>query len=349
MKFWPHLDILQRFVFFAVAPPFIVYLTTLFPVRGAIVDVTIALTIFVFGERARNFAERARFTQWLFEEALAFEAYYRIYNPRPFLYYLFYPLFFPYWLLVRRARHEFLVFRGYTVGGLLILLTTLVWQYFTRFLPELGLKEFLPQLGVNLLVETILALTLLMPIATTFVQYHGHGQRRRLYVLLLVGVCSSIGAVAYVTTRRDPVVSFATSQRVQLRTAADRTRAHRALLAAVRAARLSLLKTKGVDGDGKVQGEPVAAARAALQSYYKSDEALAFDVWASPRRRPRAIVLYFERRNKLRPIWVAVDGYGDEIKSPNRLPWGAFQAMRRASDGIADLLEPWPDAIGDAR
>jgi hypothetical protein len=125
----------------------------------------------------------------------------------------------------------------------------------------------------------------------------------------------------------------------------NRRQAHKALLTAARTARRSLLKSREVEGDGKVSGEPLAAARTALTSYYKSDEVKAFNVWASPRKRPRAIVLYSEGRNQLRPIWVAVDGYGDEIKSPDRLPWGAFQAMRRASDGTAELLESWPESL----
>lgn len=340
---WGTLEFLFRLAFFAASPFLIVLVATLFPVRGAIIDALLALVIFALGDRARRWTSRYRLLNLICDEALAFEDYYRTRAPKPFLYYLFYPLLFPYWLFKADARREFLVFRGYNLGGFLILLGTLIWQYFAHFRPELGWREFLPQVWLTLLVEMLLALALLMPIATTFVWYHRRKQRWRLDVLLAVGLMSSCAAIVQVANRRDPVVSWATSERVSMRTKANRQRAHQALLAAVRAARKSLLQTKVVDGDGKVMGAPLDAARVALEQYYKSDEALAFDLWASPRRRPRAIVLYFEARRARRPIWVAVDGFGSEIRGPDQLPRGAFSAMRAASDGIQDLLEEWPD------
>jgi hypothetical protein len=341
----PLVDFVFRLAFFAAAPFAIVLVAALFPVRGAIIDASLAVVIFVAAERARRWAARSRFLKWLFDAALEFESYYRTQPPRPFLYYLFYPLLLPYWLIQRDARREFLVFRGYTIGGLLVLLASLVWQYFTRFVPELGLREFLPQVWLTLIVEMLLALSLLMPIATSFVCYHGGGQRWRLNILLAVGLISSLGAVYHVVNRRDPIVSYATGERVSLRTKADRRKAHQTLITAVRAARTSLLKSRAIEGDGKVMGEPLEAARRALLKYYKSDEVLAFDIWASPRTRPRAIVLYFEAGRSRRPIWVAVDGYGSEIRGPNRLPKGAFTAMRSASDGTEALLDEWPETL----
>jgi len=35
-----------------------------------------------------------------------------------------------------------------------------------------------------------------------------------------------------------------------------------------------------------VQGKPLDDARTALETFYKHDEAFAFDLWASPRSRP---------------------------------------------------------------
>lgn len=342
---WSHLEFLFRLVFFATSPFAIVRLAALFPVGGTLLNVAIALTIFALGERVRRFTARSRFLNWLLAEAFAFENYYRARPPRPFLYYLFYPLLLPYWLLQRDARREFLVFRGYTLGGLFVLLGTFAWQYFARFAPELGWREFLPQVWLTLIVEMWLSLSLLMPIATSFVWYHGRGQRWRLDILLAIGLMSSTAAVAQVLHRRDPIVSYAACERVKLRTKANKRQAHHALVAAVRTARKSLQQAREVEGDGKVLGEPLEAARAELRKYYKTDEALAFDLWATPRTRPRALVLYFEARRSQRPIWIAVDGYGVEIRSPDRLPRGAFSAMRAASDGTEELIEDWPEAI----
>jgi hypothetical protein len=65
-------------------------------------------------------------------------------------------------------------------------------------------------------------------------------------------------------------------------------------------------------------------------------------------------VLYFEARRSQRPIWVAVDGYGDEIRSPDRLPRGEFSAMRAASDGtelhaVPDLITTADQSLAQAR
>ena len=96
-------DFALRLGFFALAPFVIVRVAELFPVRGALIDMGLALSVFIAGEAARSAASRHRAIQWVLSEALAFESYYRERPPRPFAYYLFYPLLFPYWLSNRSA------------------------------------------------------------------------------------------------------------------------------------------------------------------------------------------------------------------------------------------------------
>src|SRR6478609_2185498 len=91
-------DFLARLAFFACAPIAIVLLAELFPVRGALVDVGLALLVFLLGEAPRRRAARFRPIALLLREALAFESYYRERKPRRFSYYVAYPLLFPYWL-----------------------------------------------------------------------------------------------------------------------------------------------------------------------------------------------------------------------------------------------------------
>ena len=69
-----------------------------------------------------------------------------------------------------------------------------------------------------------------------------------------------------------------------------------------------------------------------LGRFYKHDEAFAFDLWASPRKQPKVMVLYFEARPWSAPIWVAVTRGGVEITDPKKLPRGAFVAMKHAAD-----------------
>jgi hypothetical protein len=335
-------DFVARVAFFAIAPFAIVLAAELFPVRGALIDVGLALSVFILGEAPRRFASRFRPLGYVLREALAFESYYREKRPRPFAYYLAYPFLFPYWLANREAREEFLMFRGYTLGSFLVLLGGLVWQFFRDWPPQLGFRDFLPAVFISLGVETLLVLSLLMPIATTVVWYHSSFRRRRLLAMLLVGVLSTGFALTRVLSRRDPIVSYLTKQRVRLRTAAARKDAHRALFSAVEVAWRDLVKVRGVDGDGKVEGKALDDARAALEAFYKHDEAFAFDLWASPRSRPRVLVLYAQSRRKQPSIWVALKD-GAEVRKPDLLPKGAFQAMRSAEDTTDAVGMVWDD------
>jgi len=336
-------DFVARLAFFASAPIAIVLLAGLFPVRGALIDVGLALLVFLLGEAPRRGAARFRPLAFLLREALAFESYYREQRPRRFAYYVAYPLLFPYWLYNREARREFWMFRGYTLGGFLILLGSLAWQFFSSWRPQLGFLDFLPAVLLSLGVETLLVLSLLMPVATTVVWYHASFRRRRLTAILLVGALSTGYALSRVLSHRDPIVSYLTRERVRLRTAAARRTAHRALQNAVEIAWRDLVKIKdGVQEDGKVEGKPLADARAALESFYKHDEAFAFDLWASPRSRPRVLVLYAQSRRRRSPIWVALKD-GGELRKPDQLPKGAFRAMRAAADTADPVGMVWDE------
>lgn len=334
-------DFLLRMAFFAAAPIAIVLLASVFPVRGALIDVAIALGAFIAGESLRQRAARSRILSLALKEALAFESFYRSKPPRRFAYYFFYPLLFPYWLTNREARHEFLMFRGYTIVSFLLLLAQQAWSYYSSYPPELGPREFLPAVGITLGVETLLVLSLLMPIATTVVWYHSSFRRGRLLAVLLVGLVSSGFAIARVVSHRDPIVSFFTRQRVVQRTRVARKKARPVLFDALSAAWRELYRERGVPGDGKVEGPALDAAREALQAFYKRDEAFAFDLWASPRGRPHYLVLYCEARGGRPPIWVGLKD-GAEIRKTAQLPRGAFLAMREAAD-TADALDLMSD------
>ena len=84
-------DFVLRLVFFASAPVAIVFAAELFPVRGALIDVGLALGLFIAGEAVQRWAAKTRLVKSYLSGALAFEAYYRSRPPRPFIYYLAYP------------------------------------------------------------------------------------------------------------------------------------------------------------------------------------------------------------------------------------------------------------------
>jgi hypothetical protein len=331
------LAFLLRLLFFASAPRLLVFAAALYPVTGAIIQIAVALAVFILGEAARTLASRSRLAATFLRPQLAFEAYYRVHPPRPVLYYLFYPLLFPYWLTNKNARDEFLLFKGYTLASFGVLVASLVVQYFRSFPPELTFQDFLPIAAKTLVAETVVVLVFLMPIVTSVVHYHRERAPRRLAIILAAGILSSGLAIARLEQARDPVVSLATRERVRLRTARDEKKAYDAMARALGDAWRALPKTKNdVDGDGKVEGAPLDLARATLERFYKNDETYAFDLWSEKRGRAETLVIYFEARGNRPPIWLAMDTPNATYSVAKRLPRGALLAMKAAADALGE-------------
>ena len=169
------LDFAVRLAFFAIAPFVLVLVAYLFPVTGAVVQIVIALAVFFAGEAARRLAGRSRALAVVLRNQLEFEAYYRAHPPRPFLYYVFYPLLFPYWLWQREARREFLLYKGYTLASFGLLVVMQAVQYFRAFPPDLGFRAFWPLALGAFVAETIVVLMFLMPLVTSVVHFYNAG------------------------------------------------------------------------------------------------------------------------------------------------------------------------------
>jgi hypothetical protein len=327
-------DFLVRAAFFALAPFLVVFVAMLFPVTGAVVQIAAALAVFFAGEAVRRYSLRVPLLAKLLANELKFESYYREHPPRPFLYYVAYPLLFPYWLINTDARREFLLFKGYTLFSFGVMLVSLGVQYRLAFPPELTLHDFAPIAGGTLLAETAVVLLFLMPVVTTVVHFHRGRSAKRLLILLAIGLISIGFAAARLERRRDPIVSFATRTRVRLRTARAPQRAIAAQTKALRAAWQALPREKrreDIDDDGKVEGPPLETARQTLVGFYKNDEAHAFDLWYTRSHKHAILVLFFEAERSHAPIWLAIDHTQKTTHDVAQLPAGAFKAMRHAS------------------
>jgi hypothetical protein len=332
VTFRESLDLALRLAFFAAAPFLLVFAAALFPITGALVQVGLGLAAFFAGEALRRLSTRSRLVGWALGSQLAFEAYYREHPPRPFLYYVFYPLLFPYWIAVESARREFLLYKGYTLASFAMLLASLGFQYWRSFPPELGARDFVAIAAGTFLVETTVVLMFLMPIVTTVVHLHRRRWSWRLATVLVVGFASVTAAVMRIEQRRDPIVSFATRIRVRDRTEARPQVAQQAQGHALWTAWKLLPKEKGdVDRDGKIEGGVLDAAHEALMPFYRNDEAHAFDLWYMRKGKAVLLVLYFEARHGKPPIWLGMNEKGAYIHDDRALPRGAFNAMWRAT------------------
>jgi hypothetical protein len=279
----------------------------------------------------REIGGRSRIVKLVLSSFLDLDAFYAKHPPKPFAYYVLYPLLFPYWLGNATARREFWMYKGYTLASFGLLLASLALQYMQAFPPQLGVDAFVPIGLKSLGMEALVILVFLMPIATTVVHFHQKRSFWPLAFLALVGVASTTRALLQIHARRDPVVSYATRERVILRTEARATDAEHAQASALKAAWKALPKDHvDVDRDGKVEpGPALDAARAALSGFYKNDEAYAFDLWLTAHGKRGVLVLYFEARRKAQPIWLALDGGTTITHAPGSLPKGAFDAMWR--------------------
>lgn len=325
-------DLVARCVFFATAPFLLVLLASAFPVTGAVIQIGLALVVFFLGEAIQRSTRRWPVVLGLLSKEFELKEFYREHPPKPFLYYVFYPLLAPYWLTNKTARREFLLFKGYTLASFAILLVTQIVQYFRSFPPELGFADFAPIAAWTLVVETAVVLMFLMPIATSVVHFHQRQARRKLGILLVLCLVSIGLATARLERRRDPIVSYAARRRVTLRTEAQPEVAYKAQADAIGEAWRALPSyIDDVETDGKVMSAPLDAARATLSRFYKPDESSAFDLWYSNERAKKILVLYFESYRGRAPVWIAIDELGAIVEDEKDLPPNAFRAMRQAA------------------
>jgi hypothetical protein len=328
-------DFASRIVFFAVAPFLVFVVAALFPITMTLANLGVCVVSVVFINVLRSYAERFPILDKVVAGPMKFERYYRLHPPKPFAYYIFFPLLFPYWLSVDHARREFVLYKTVNLATLAFVVLGAVYQYFAYFRPQLGLFACVHVMLVTLVLEIAIVMTMLMPLATSIIRYRLAGQRRRLVALVAVGALSTSVALIALARRRDPVISWAARERLTLRTKKALPAARYAQRVAAKSAWGAIAKHEGeVDTDGKVTGEPVVRARASLRKFYKDDEAEAFDAWLARTGKTELLVLYVETTSKRRPtIFFAMDRAGHEVRDPKKLPKGALDAMKLAADG----------------
>ena len=332
-------DFVLRLLFFATAPIVIFVFALMFPIGGALANVAFMLTVFFSAAAIRAAAEKRPWLKRVFRKPLAFEDYYQTRPPRPFLYYVFFPILFPYWLINKDARREFVVFRGYTVFGLIVLVVSGCYQYFWKWRPELGFKQFFKILLLITAIEIVITLSMLMPIATTVVYYHLGRKHKRLVVLIVVTLLMTVLMAIGYAKKRHAYVAIPTSIRMVLRTKARPGRALEVRKEALMRAYHVLHYNEGeidVEHDSRIEeeilGDPIDQARDTLSSFYKSDETYCFHLVAFRVKNRRILVLYGDPNDaKERVVWLGVRGLGELVSDDSELPPHANAIMRRTS------------------
>lgn len=325
-------EYMLRVAFFAAAPVVMLGLAQLVPMTAALVNMAMALAAFFFGELLRGWVERKGWIGRVLRRQLMFEAYYRENPPKPFVYYLFYPLLFPYWLSKREARQEFWLFKGYTVLTFALVLISGVYRLIFVYRPELGFRDFIVPFFVGLVIETIAVMMLIMPITTSVVALHQRKQRKRLVLLMIVGLLSSAFTGWGLSKRHRTVPSLEARYRVEKRTVARPTYAEHAMQAALHAAWAHREEGVRVKREGIIEGVPLDAARAALGEYYRPDEAASFDLWGNGKKDAPLLMLFAEgRTKKSKPVFLGMKQDGTLVRKGADLPQGARALVRDTS------------------
>lgn len=330
------LEYLLRLAFFAAVPFLLVLAAALLPMLGAIITMVIGLVGVFFSELMLRAAERYPWLKSVLGQPLQFDAYYRAHPPKPFVYYVFYPLLFPYWLAVPKARREFLLYRGYTFFTVTLLVAMGAFRYFTVYQPELGFKPFILAFLIGLVFESLAVFVFVIPMTTSVVTLHQRKQNKRLIFMLVVGLLSASISGAVLYNRRHAFPSLETRHRIVQRTRAVPTRALDTQEKALRLAwntRRAKGEAWGREEDGNVVGEPLEHAREALASFYRDDEAAAFELWTTGRReRHQLMVLYAHAHRKGKPIFLAMRADGTRVEKLADIPKPARKVMRTSGD-----------------
>ncbi len=323
------LDFALRLAFFAIVPFLATWVSALFPMTAVLVNVALTLAIFATAEAIRERAGRSPLLAWVVKRHLDFEAHYREHPPGPFLFYVFYPLLLPYVLFRAETRRELWLYRGFTGGGLAVLVAAAGLDYWMSWLPNLGFHDFIVTWLLLFFIQTLCIFLFLLPIATTVVKLHAERRFKPLWILFAVATLSVTAAVVTIDQRRGHLVSWAATQRVRLRSKAAPAAARAAELQALRVVWANAPELReSVDKDGWVEGDALDRAEEQLATFFKPDEAYAFSLHALPPGAPEVLVLQCDL-GKGPPVWRALRRSGVEITSITDLPPGVVGLARR--------------------
>jgi hypothetical protein len=288
------IDLALRFVYVAFVPFILGVLSNLIPITGVVLGTAIATIIAVVGaDRWRARVERIRFIGKLLAGFGRLGEYYAEVPPKPLIYYIVYPLIFPYWLFVRRARREFLLYRSINLIAVAIIAISSFIDYFRNWKP-LPFGAFFSGAVGSFFIQLIVMAAIVMPIVTTVLMLHRRGHTRWLTTLIVLGVLTTLGGLAARSNMK--TLPFDVAQRIREREKYFAQSAQAARRAGLDAADAALRQSSAID-------TATLRAHEALDDFYRRDEASAFNVWTDGR-----VVLVYARLRRGQYLWIGREG-----------------------------------------
>lgn len=301
-----------------LAPAMMVALGHLVPIGGIVISTGIATGIALVGSEA--YVRRVQGIK-LIGKPLAklgrLGEYYREHPPKPLLYYVFYPLLFPYWLIKREARQELLAYKR--VGALAVVITvaTGIYDYFHNWDP-IPAKYFFKAAFASSVLGLLITMIFVMPIVTTLLGYQKRNHMKSIAALIVLGV--SLGGIMSVGMRRVAAVPFQTQARLKARIKWQPEPARNVMRAAIDRALTAR--------DDK---EAVRVSREVLETYFRADEARAFGLFHGD-----GVVLLVAKTKNHEYAWAARSKAG-WLTSAAELPEAARTALELDATASA-----WP-------
>lgn len=295
-----------RLGYFAVGPATLLILAVDMPLTGPVIGMALLIVLFL----ARELVPPGRVATRLLKRANSLSEYYRDEPPKPFLYYVFFPLLAPYWLFRPRARREVVLYKSFSLAALGLLLATRAYDYFTAWAPTLPFRLFFAESAASFVVELLAFFLIIFPLTSTVVTYEVSGARRRLWALGCVAAVSLVVGGVGIAHRKKHRVRSDVAMRMALRAQRSEPAAHAALEHALEDARTALPPggLPRVKWSAPLDGEPLERAQATLEQFFRPDEAAAFFLFTTEDKAGHpALVLYAFSDGRRRPaVWRAL-------------------------------------------
>ena len=307
---WRRVDDVLRFVYVLIAPAVMVVLAKLVPITGIVISTGVATIIALTGSSQWIRAVATiRFVGKPLAKFGRLGEYYRAHPPKPLLYYVAYPLLFPYWLFNKAARTELFVYKRIGVLALLVTIGTSIYDYFHNWVPLPG-KYFANTMLATAIMQLLVTFMFVMPIVTTLLTYQRQGHKKTTWTLTACALI--LGGMMWVGMARFPAVTFATQARLRARIKHEPEVARAAMRAALDAGN-------------------VDAAHAVLETAFRPDEVRAFHIqpWKD------GVLLWAKTRNH-EVAWTAKTRAGFAT-SAAELPAPARDALE-----LEPTAAPWP-------
>lgn len=310
-----------RLVYFLVAPFIVIGAAAVLPMTAVILNFVLLIAGFIFIEAVRRSARQNALVARIAARQLAFADFYEQHPPKPFAYYVFYPLLAPYWLFNGVARREFGLYRGFTRLGVVLLLVFGAFDYALSWAPDIAFGEFFVIFFAVFILNIIILIGFMIPLAVTIVSYQLAGRSRSVSILLGAATLSISLSFLGIYASRDTIVTFPTVSRTRLRGEADLERAVQVQTAALVSVWQDIRDRRTeLDEHGWLLGASRERARRELTSFYRGDEAACFQVRVWPADRPTDALLKCDQPRDKPTVWLAMTADGAVHRDAARLP-----------------------------